>query len=215
MTITTKITKPRQIPSSKKYCANKSYTDELYAYFQHLSQRDENGMRFFYKKDVNFTQIGEAFEISRQTVSSKFKNLEKLNLIVLSEDKTKYYLTILDKTDATLLPYSLLEYMLDALSERGYSTYCYLFNRFWANNQQPFEFTYEQLKIHLGLCTTTRSNDHIITNNLISLAKNDLISYELIAKTGNDNGSVKTVYRLIAISNEKPSHPAVKTRKSK
>lgn len=210
MNNTKTLNKARQIPSSKKYCADRNYTDILYAYLQYQSKRDwdenqiEKGPRYLLKSDINFSTLGEALNLTRQTVSTKFKNLIKLELITPSEDGKVYYLNVLPQQDATLIPYDLLEFMVDAFSDRAYSTYCYLFNRYWANSKQPFEFTYDQIKNHLGLCTSTRSNDHIISNILTMLANNGLISFELLTKVGKDNGNVKTVYCLSHVSVTKP-----------
>jgi hypothetical protein len=40
MNNTKTLNKARQIPSSKKYCADRDYTDILYAYLQYQSKRD-------------------------------------------------------------------------------------------------------------------------------------------------------------------------------
>ena len=45
----------RQIPKNKSICANKKYYDILYAYLQYISTKDENGVRYFTKKDINFS----------------------------------------------------------------------------------------------------------------------------------------------------------------
>ena len=51
----------------------------------------------------------------------------------------------------------------------------------------PFQFTLEQIKNHIGICSTTRSNDDIITNILFVLNKIGLIKYSLTSvKQEND-----------------------------
>lgn len=215
----TSLNKARQIPSSKKYCANQDYLDILYAYLQYRSHRDwddnkiEKGPRYLLKSEINFSALGEALDLSRQTVSTKFKKLVELGLIEFSEEKKTYYLTMLSANDATLIPYDLLEFMVDTFSKRAYSVYCYLFNRFWANNKQPYEFTYDQIKNHLGICDKTRSNDTTIANILTMLVNNSLISYELVTKTGLDNGNIKTVYKITKVSNQKPENAANRKKK--
>jgi hypothetical protein len=202
--------KSRQIPSSRQYCADRKYADILYAYLQYQSRRDwdenqiEKGPRYLLRSDINFTAFAAALDMSRQTVSKKFQYLQDLKLIEYVKEEDKYYLTVLPKQDATLIPYDLLEFMVDTFSDRAYSVYCYLFNRYWANSKQPFDFTYDQIKTHLGLCTNTRSNDHVVSNILIMLANNHLITYSLQTKTGEDQGNVKTIYQLKSISNKKP-----------
>ena len=56
----------RQIPKSKNICSNKKYYDILYAYLQCISERDsDTNKRYFYKKDINFSKLGEIFNLSR------------------------------------------------------------------------------------------------------------------------------------------------------
>ncbi len=116
--------------------------------------------------------------MSRQTVSTKFKNLKELGLVneLANGD---YELRILEKELAFLVPYDTLKLITDALSENSVSTYVYLLNRYWANEGKPFQFTLEQIKSHIGICTTTRSNDNVITNILFVLEKIGLIKYSL------------------------------------
>ena len=76
-------TNSRQVPKTKTICANKKYYDILYAYLQCVSVRDEqDGKRYFYKKDINFSKLGEIFDLTRQTISTKFKNLTELGLVI-------------------------------------------------------------------------------------------------------------------------------------
>ena len=55
----------RQVPKAKNICSNKKYYDILYAYLQCISERDETGVRYFLKKDINFSKLGEMFNLSR------------------------------------------------------------------------------------------------------------------------------------------------------
>lgn len=72
----------RQMPSTKKICADKKFYDILYAYLQCISTiENEESARTFEKKEINFTKLAEIFNLSRQTVSAKFKNLKELGLI--------------------------------------------------------------------------------------------------------------------------------------
>ena len=68
----------RQVPKTKEICSNKKYYDVLYSYLQCISELEENSkIRYFSKKEVNFTKLGEQFGLSRQTISTKFKNLKE------------------------------------------------------------------------------------------------------------------------------------------
>lgn len=193
----------RQIPKTKDICSNKKYYDVMYAYFQCLSDKDENGIRYFDKKEVKFTRLGELFGISRQTASTRFKNLQDLGLI--KEYDTKHYeLVTLEKDTASLIQYRTLKIITDTLSENSISTYIYLLNRYYANGCKSFQFTLEQIKAQIGIATTTRSNDNIITNILFILEKIGLIKYELTsAKQTDDNfQNIKTIYQLNWLTNE-------------
>ena len=124
----------RQVPSVEEICADKKYYDILYSYFQCISvpvDPDNKDMRrIFPKKEVNFTQLGKIFGLSRQTVSTKFKNLKDLGLIE-EFDENNYLLPRLEENKAALIPYPTLKLMTDTLSEHCVSTYIYLFNRYW------------------------------------------------------------------------------------
>jgi CRP-like cAMP-binding protein len=69
-------------------CANKKYYDTLYAYLQCISYRnEETGERYVLKKDISFVKLAELFNLSRQTVSTKFKNLRELGLVVDKDEE--------------------------------------------------------------------------------------------------------------------------------
>ena len=93
--------------------------------------------------------------------------------------------------------------MTDALSENAISVYTYLGNRYYAN-QKPFQFTLEQIKKHIGICTTTISIDDTITNILFVLQKLGVIRYSLTTmKQESDTfENVKTIYQLDWITND-------------
>ena len=67
----------------------------------------------------------------------------------------------------------------------------------------PFQFTLEQIKNHIGICSTTRSNDDIVTNILFVLEKIGLIKYSLTTmKQESDTfQNVKTIYQLDWLTN--------------
>lgn len=99
----------RQVPKAKDICSNKKYYDILYAYLQCISVRDEKmGTRYFFKRDINFSKLGEMFNLSRQTVSTRFKNLKELGLVV-EMDKDKFRLVELSADLASLVPYNTLK----------------------------------------------------------------------------------------------------------
>ena len=192
----------RQIPKDKSICSSKKYYDILYAYLQCISSRDENGVRLFTKRDINFSKLSEMFNLSRQTISTKFKNLKDLGLVTeLSKDN--YCLVELNANLASLVPYNTLKLITDTLSENSISTYIYLLNCYYANDCKPFQFTIDQIKSYIGISTTTRSNNDIITNILYVLEKIGLIRYSMstLSQETDSFQNVKTIYQLDWLTN--------------
>ena len=140
--------------------------------------------------------------MSRQTISTKFKNLKELGLIK-ERDKDSYEIVILDNDLAALIPYDTLKVITDTLNENSISTYVYLLNRYYRNGQKPFQFTLEQIKNQIGICSTTRSNDNIVTNILFVLSRIGLINYSLtsIQQETDSFQNIKTIYQLDWLTN--------------
>ena len=192
----------RQIPKARAICSDKKYYDILYAYLQCISVRDEKtGIRYFSKKAINFSQLGEMFNLTRQTVSTKFKNLLQLGLVI--EDGENYKLLELSADIASLVPYNTLKLITDTLSEHAISAYIYFLNCYYANGNRPFQFTLDQVKGYIGISTTTRSNNDTITNILYVLEKIGLIKYSLgTSKQESDTfQNIKTIYQLEWLTN--------------
>ena len=186
----------RQIPKTKEYCSNKEYYDILYGYLQQQSQWEQkknNNRRYVDKSLINYSQLGRQLGISRQTASKKFKNLINLGLII-DEPGDKYYLTPLSADIASLIPNPTLKLITDTLNEYSISVYVYLLMRYIANNEEIFQF---------NICSTTRSNDEIITNILFVLQKIGLIKYHLttLQQENVDYKDVKTIYQLDYLTN--------------
>ena len=77
------------------------------------------------------------FNLSRQTVSTKFKNLRELGLVE-EMNKDDYKLVELNANLASLVPYNTLKLITDTLNENSISTYIYLLNCYYANDCRPF-----------------------------------------------------------------------------
>lgn len=191
----------RQIPDSKAICADKKYYDILYGWLQQVSEYDD-GIRYVDTKKVNFSQLSKTFGLSRQTVSTKMKNLEKMGLVTKNEMKKRYELLILDPNVAALIPYNTLKLLVDTLSENSISSYVYLLSRYVANNERPYQFTLMQVKSYIGISTATKSNDEIITNILFVLQKIGLIKYSMTEAPGSEFGNVKTIYQIDWMTND-------------
>lgn len=192
----------RQIPKTKEICANKKYFDILYAYLQCVSEKDEEGKRYFTKKDINFSKLADQFGLSRQTISTKFKNLKELGLVE-EIDKNTYKLVKLENDLATLVQYDLVKLMNDTLNDNTISVYVYLFNLYYANGCKVFQFSLDAVKGFIGLSTSARNNNDIVTNILFVLQKIGLIKYSLTTAKSNDNfDNVKTIYQLDWLTND-------------
>lgn len=198
-------TNSRQIPKNQEVCANKKYNDVLYSYLQVISQfnPETDTNRWFSKKDINFSKLGEKFGLSRQTVSTRFKNLKEMGLII-EKNKDIYEIVKLNKDFASLIPYKTLRLLVDALSDNAISTYGFLLNEYYRHELKPFVFTFEQIKQHIGICASTRSNDEIIINILFVLERLGLIKYQFKTVKQQDGmfDNVKTVYEILQVSNE-------------
>jgi DNA-binding transcriptional ArsR family regulator len=201
MPVNTKEESNRQVPKSQDYLANKQYHDILYGYLQFISDVWNTNdpsvkRRIIHKKDINFSKLGEHFGLSRQTVSTKFKNLMDMGLIE-QVDKDTYELTRLSQIDGFLIPYKTLKVLCDTLNEKSISVYTYLYNRYYANGKEPFKFTLAQVKANVGISDKTRSNDDIVTNILFILQKLGLLKYSLTALEQSDNfQNIKTIYQI-------------------
>ncbi len=170
----------RQIPDTKKYTADKKYNDLLYGILQQESVLLDGG-RYVEKKLINYVALGEKMKISRQTASTRFKDLLKIGLVEEDPVRPKYYrLNYLDKADAALIPLDTLEMLTDTLGQYTISIYVYLLNRYIANKEQSFIVTMNQMKSFIGIAATTTSNNHVINNILYVLQELHFIEYKLV-----------------------------------
>ena len=64
--------------------------------------------------------------------------------------------------------------------------------------------TIEQIKNHIGISTTTRSNDEIVSNILFVLQKLGVIKYTLatVKQDSDSFNNVKTIHQLDWITND-------------
>ena len=193
----------RQIPKSKEICANKKYNDILYAYLQNESVMEKiSGKRFFSKKAVNFSKLAHELNMSRQTLSTKFKYLQELGLVA-ERDKDTYWLIKLEPNLAALVPNKTVKILCDTLNERTISTYVYLLNCYYANGCNPFQFKLDQVKAFVGLSLKNRDTNDTITNILYVLEKLGLIKYSLTTYVQEKDvfQNIKTIYQIDWMTN--------------
>ena len=170
----------RQIPKVKAYTASKKYNDLLYGVLQEMSQVTEEGgvkIRYIVEKDVSYSQLGVRLGLTRQTVSTKFKNLISLGLIVEDSERKRFILKQLDQTDGSLIPFKTLKILNNTLSHNAISTFVYLLNRFIAAGEIPYVVTLKQVKEFIGIAASTSSNDDIVTDIFQVLKLIGLIDY--------------------------------------
>ena len=190
----------RQVPKLKDYLSVKKYCDNLYCYLQVMSKYDEEKkQRYLLKKDVKFNKIGEDLEISRQTASTRFKNLIEMGLVIEEPIEKKYILVSLDKEVAELIPFSTLRILTNTVKDKVISVYVYLLVRYRAEDQKNFYFTYSQIKKYVGI-GDSRSTDYIVSDILFILKKLELVNY--IKEWKEDENGLKSVYRVIEINNK-------------
>ena len=140
----------RQIPSHREYIGSNDYFDLLYGYLQSISIEDGDGSRFVFSRDVNQTRLGEYFGVTRQTMGTKIKGLQKLKL--LSEKQgTKYRLTTLPTEYAALVPFDVLQAIVEQKVKYSISLYAYFLKRYAANEYQSFPWSLPNLKATIGL----------------------------------------------------------------
>ena len=170
----------RQIPKVKTYTASKKYNDLLYGVLQEMSElADECGVkvRYVMEKDISYSQLGTRLGLTRQTVSTKFKNLISLGLIVEDTERKRYILKELDQTTGSLIPFKTLKILNNTLSHNAISTYVYLLNRFISAGETPYVVTLKQVKEFIGIAASTSSNDEIVTDIFQVLKLIGLIDY--------------------------------------
>lgn len=172
----------RQIPSIKKYTADKRYNDLLYGILQERSYAEMNDegklVRYVDRNNINYQEIGEMLHKSRQTASARLKSLEKdLGLIEYDGAKKRYKLNYLENSISTLIPFETLRIINNSLNHRAISLYVYFLNRYIANGEKEYIVTMSQMKNFLGMTTQTSNNNHIVKDIINVLGRIGLIKF--------------------------------------
>ena len=141
-------------------------------------------MRRIPKKKIKWTKLEEEFTrtdnegnkdklMNRKTIAKYFRHLESAKLVY--EEGDYYYLTVLDRENGHLIEYSTLEKLMTTLQKNSLNIYIYLFNRFCANGYNPVIITMAQIKEHIGVATSTTSNNIAITHTIDILKRLGLL----------------------------------------
>lgn len=196
----------RQVVKEAKWLeSKKEYSDIVYGYLQVISKYDYvEQVRYLDKEQIRFVDIAEALDISRQTVSTKFKAMLDTNdkgpqLISYNEKKDRYELKKLGGTEGFLIPFETLRKMTSTFNERAINIYVVVVNRFYAANQQPYVLDITSLKSAVGLGIKTRSNNYLVTDVLEIYKKLGLINY--IVTSEEIDGNFKTNYIVTGVNN--------------
>jgi predicted transcriptional regulator len=192
----------RQVPSIQTYTADKKYHDLLYGLLQVMSYSeklpgDSIASRYVDKKDISFQSMAEQIGLTRQTTSTKFKNLISLGLIEEDKDRKRYKLMYLDNSIATLVPFETLSKLNNSLNHNAISIYVYLLKRYIAAGEKEFCYTRNQLKSFCGLAQNTNNNDNII-NDILDV----LILLGLIERRYEQTETNKTLTYITCVRNQ-------------
>ena len=207
MTLDKKVSQ-RQIPKKLETISNKLYGDIVYGYLQYYCELEEipgskDKRKIIPKSNLNFSAMGRDLGMTRQTATKKVKNLITMGL--LKEEETYYELITLAKEDAFLVEHPTLRILLNTMQERTITTYVYLLNRYIANNEQSYEFSIKGLRGVLGMSTSSRGNNGVITDILEVLKQLKLINYVIFTTNEPGTGHIKTTYKLTFATNTLPS----------
>ena len=82
----------RQIPSNELYTADKKYNDLLYGILQEMSYVGDENIRYVNKSDISYVKLAKKLNLTRQTVSTRFKHLLEIGLINYDEANKRYQL---------------------------------------------------------------------------------------------------------------------------
>lgn len=171
----------RQIPrDQKQYLSNLTYCDYLYGYLQFISRWSgkEGDLRYIPKKECSFVSIAQALNVSRQTISKKFKLMledEPNGVALIRKEKDRYVLLPIQNKLAMLVPYGTLQVLTSTVTQNVISIYVYLLNRYFGSLEQPFRYTLTELKSVIGLSINTRSNNYVVSSILLVLERLGLL----------------------------------------
>lgn len=185
----------RQIPSNELYTADKKYNDLLYGILQEMSYISKENIRYINKSDINYVKLAQKLNLTRQTVSTRFKHLLEIGLIRYEESDKRYQLCSVDKTLCSLVPFETLRKLNNTLNQNTISIYVYLLKRFIANGEKPYQVLMTQMKKFIGITTSTTSNNIVITDILRILQLLKLIDLEYIKEKKEEKTCSSTSYK--------------------
>ena len=132
--------------------------------------------------------MSQYLNLSRQTTSKHFKDLEGGLNLIKKLDNGDYEIAILDATIATLINNDTLRALTSVCNNYTISIYVYLYSRWKASKEKSFNFTYEQLKKVIGIGTNSTSNNYIIKDIINILCQMHLLEIETSIKISESGG---------------------------
>jgi len=157
---------------------DKNYYDVVYAWFQCKSDWSQNE-RIVKVADAKFVTIGEECGIDRRSASKYVNKLIALGLLEKDEERKIYILKALPNSSATLVPFPTLRQLVNSLNRNSVNIFVHLLNRWIANDEKEFIITHKELKEHIGISSSSTSNNVVINDILDILRRLGLIIYEL------------------------------------
>ena len=100
-----------------------------------------------------------------------------LPLIEYDDNMQVYKIIPFENDLALLVNRDTLLVMVSLLRDHAISAYVYLYNRYYANNYNKFQFTYTQLKEMIGIGSKSRGNNSTVVAILFGLSKLGLLKY--------------------------------------
>ena len=158
---------------------DKNYYDVVYAWFQCKSDKDDNNLRTVPYSDSKYVTIGEECGIDRRSASKYVQKLIELGLLRKDDDNKVYVLEQLESSAATLIPFETLRKLVNSLNRNSINIYVYLLNRYLASKEAEFIITHKELKEHIGISSSSTSNNVVINDILEILSCLGLVEYEL------------------------------------
>lgn len=95
------------------------------------------------------------------------------------DDNKVYVLEQLESSAATLIPFETLRKLVNSLNRNSINIYVYLLNRYLASKEAEFIITHKELKEHIGISSSSTSNNVVINDILEILSCLGLVEYEL------------------------------------
>lgn len=172
----------RQVVSDMSITSSKSYNDFLYGWLV-LNAHMEDGVAYLWKRDFVLSKMEKELGITRKTLSKQFSFLVKEGLI--QEEDDRWVITPLGKK-GFWIEVDKLRRLIEIRQPYAITVYVYLMQNHWGVQQSgrnKVPILLDKIKAYIGLATTTRSNNKVITNLFDEFSAQGLLKCELVYNT--------------------------------